>query len=215
MSKKGFRFISYSLGLVILAFGIILISKSRFGVTPVVSMAYTVSGIWNLNFGNTCFIMYIIIAVLEYLIKWKDFKLYDLLQIALSVIFTRCFNLFDVWLPEMEGMGLRLTCLFAGIVLSGIGAAMNIEARLVPNPGDGFVQVISDRTGKKLGVCKNCFDICCVFITFVTGMIFAGRPIGIGIGTLASMIGVGRVISVFHAICQRRAAVISKEQPVS
>jgi uncharacterized membrane protein YczE len=46
-------------------------------------------------------------------------------------------------------------------------------------------------------------DITCVIITCATGLIFSGKIIGIGIGTLMAMIGVGRVIAVFNKLTRK------------
>ena len=56
-----------------------------------------------------------------------------------------------------------------GLVLTGVGAAMTVDMQLVPNPADGIVSSISERTGKELGLC-----------------------------TILSMIGVGRVTYLFN-----------------
>lgn len=68
------------------------------------------------------------------------------------------------------------------------------------HPADGMVQAISDLVGREVGLVKNCVDITCVAITCVSGMLIKGQIVGIGIGTLFAMIGVGRVISMFHKL---------------
>lgn len=42
---------------------------------------------------------------------------------------------------------------------TGIGAALSLNMRIVPNPGDGIVQAIADCTRKSVGFTKNCVDI--------------------------------------------------------
>lgn len=88
--------------------------------------------------------------------------------------------------------------LLAALVFTGIGAAMSLNMRIVPNPGDGIVQAISDCIHKSVGFTKNCFDLFNVSLTVCIGLISTGHLIGIGIGTVLSMIGVGRVIAVFN-----------------
>jgi uncharacterized membrane protein YczE len=46
-------------------------------------------------------------------------------------------------LPDAVFIPARIICLIIGIALTGIEAAMNLNARLVPNPGDGIVQAIA------------------------------------------------------------------------
>lgn len=200
------RWVLYLIGLLILALGIILNTKSAFGVTPIISVPYCISQIRHLNFGNASLVMYLILAIVEYLLKWSNFRLYDLLQIPLSIGFTRLFNIFGSYLPAPAGIGGRILCLILGIIFTGAGAAMSLNARLIPNPGDGIVQAISDRVGKKVGICKNCFDIGCVIVTAAVGLISTGHLVGIGIGTIAAMIGVGRVIALYNTLFGKKAA---------
>ena len=86
------------------------------------------------------------------------------MQIAVSLIFTRFMNLFSAVIPVFEttypdsfagSMGGRLLFLALAIVLTGVGAALSLFMRIVPNPGDGLVQGISDFFGLKTGLSKN------------------------------------------------------------
>ena len=81
---------------------------------------------------------------------------------------------------------------------------MTVDMMLVPNPGDGIVHSISLRTGKKLGLCKNCFDLGCVTCSLVIGAAFGHVLLGVGLGTVLSMLGVGRVMAVFQRIAKMR-----------
>lgn len=66
--SKILRIIIYIAGLLILAFGIILNTKSGLGVSPIISVAYSISTIWNLNFGDTTFALYAIFVMIEMLL---------------------------------------------------------------------------------------------------------------------------------------------------
>ena len=131
----------------------------------------------------------------------------DILQIPLSIVFTRFMNLFASFVPEYAkdcagtfwgSVPARLMLLILAIILTGVGAAMSLNMRIIPNPGDGIVQAIADFTGKSVGFTKNCFDVCNVTITCIVGLIIKGEIIGIGAGTLLSVLGVGRVIAVYN-----------------
>ncbi|MDD6666871.1 MAG: DUF6198 family protein [Lachnospiraceae bacterium] len=196
MARWGF----YLLGLVILALGIIATTKSQMGASPIISVAFTASQIWHLNFGNASLVMYVVIAGIEYLVKGKNFKLYDLLQIPLSILLTRLFNFFGNLLPDVHNIGASIFFLLIGIVCTGIGASMSMNARLVPNPGDGINLALADRTGKNAGLVKNCIDVFCVSLSVVICLI-ATHPthvVGVGIATVCAMVGVGRVIAVYN-----------------
>ena len=200
MKKNLFlRIVFYFAGLLILALGIILNTKSGLGVSPIISVAYSITTIGGFNFGNITFLLYSAFVVVEIVLHifrnhrysgeaggaiapaaHRDLKLVlvmDLLQLPLSLVFTRFMNLFSALLPTpSDNMPSRLLVLAAGIILTGIGAAMSLNMRIIPNPGDGIVQATS------------------------IGLLFAHKLIGIGLGTVIAVLGVGRVIAVFNRL---------------
>lgn len=230
-----FRGIFYAAGLFILALGITLNTKTGLGVSPIISVSYSISAIWNLNFGNMTLALYGIFVAAEMLlhtirnkrsikregtvlthenkVDLKLLLLMDLLQFPLSLIFTRFLNVFSAWIPDLSSLGPdsfagsflgRLMFLVIAVILTGIGAAMSLNMRVIPNPGDGIVQAIADCVGKETGLVKNCFDILNISITAMAGMVFGGKIIGIGIGTVAAVIGVGRTISIFNHFVRKK-----------
>ena len=66
MKKNMFlRIIFYVAGLLILALGIILNTKSGLGVSPIISVAYSIATIGGFNFGNITFLLYSVFVVVE------------------------------------------------------------------------------------------------------------------------------------------------------
>ncbi|HIR60542.1 MAG TPA: hypothetical protein IAB37_03095, partial [Candidatus Faecivivens stercoravium] len=124
----------------------------------------------------------------------------DILQFPLSLVFTRFLNVFSGLIPDFSDghFALRLAVLILAIICTGIGAALSLNMRIIPNPGDGIVQAIADCINKSVGFTKNCFDLLNICITFTIGMVFTGGLVGIGIGTVLAMLGVGRVIALFN-----------------
>lgn len=92
----------------------------------------------------------------------------------------------------------RLVALAAAIIATGVGAAATLDMRLIPNPGDGIVQSLSDLSKKETGFVKNVFDGINVSLTVIISLIAEGSIIGIGAGTIIAFLGVGRVIAVFN-----------------
>lgn len=221
-----YRGLLYFAGLLILAMGLTLNTKTDLGVSPIISVSYSISSIFHRNFGNMTFLLYGIFVLTEMIlhtIRNRNYRknagkplehanqinqqltlLMDFLQFPLSLIFTRILNLFAGILPDFppvsdsSGFAVRIFFLIIAIILTGIGAALSLNMRIVPNPGDGVVQAIADCIHKNVGFTKNCFDLFNIFVTTSIGLIFAGHLVGIGIGTLLAMIGVGRVIAVFN-----------------
>ncbi|MBR6230705.1 MAG: hypothetical protein IKR00_02080, partial [Lachnospiraceae bacterium] len=92
--KTVMRCIIYIAGMMILAAGIITTTKGLLGVSPIISVPYIVSDITGFNFGNLTFFYYVFLVVLQYIIRGKNSRIYDLLQIPISLIFTRFMNFF-------------------------------------------------------------------------------------------------------------------------
>ncbi|MBQ7920587.1 MAG: hypothetical protein IJ324_11690 [Lachnospiraceae bacterium] len=204
MSKgRIWRVFFYCLGLLILAFGISLNTKTNLGVSPLISVSYSVAHICNANFGNMTFLWYAVFVLVQIVchICTKRYReiIIDILQIPLSVVFTRFLNVFAVIIPDMTGgMVFRLLALILAIVCTGVGIGLTINAHLILNPGDGIVQALADCSGKKVSTVKNLLDATCVMITIVISLLFTGGIVGIGIGTILAVIGVGRVVAVYN-----------------
>ena len=239
MKKSVFyRIVFYVAGLLILALGLTLNTKAGLGVSPIISVSYSISEITYHNFGNTTMVLYIVFVFFELVlhgirelryskkadaaldhansINRKLIFLMDILQIPLSIVFTRFLNVFSTLFPDFKTgdmsaktMALRFLVLFIALALTGIGAAMSLNMRIVPNPGDGIVQAIADCIHKSVGFTKNCFDVLNVTITITISLIFTGRLHGIGIGTFLAVICVGRFIALFNHFTKEKMTKIA------
>ena len=161
----------------------------------------------NLNFGDITFILYALFVVVQLWIRGKERSIYDLLQFPLSLAFSRVLNLFDgmiLYHSDAHSFFSNLLLLLLAILLTGMGAAMTVNMRLVPNPGDGIVAALAQRFGREQGYMKNIFDVGCVSVTCVIGLAVSGRIVGIGIGTLVAMLGVGRAISLTNHLFREK-----------
>lgn len=197
------RWTIYLVGMLVLALGLILNIKAGLGSSAIMSMAYTVSEGAGLNLGNMTFVLYALFVAAQLVLNGKPRQWTVLLQLPLSLVFTRFMNLFKDVIPYRSGfLPTDLLVLLLAILLTGIGAAMTVDMRLIPNPGDGIVSSVAHRFGWELGFAKNCFDLGCVSVSLLLGLAFGNLLLGIGLGTVISMIGVGRVIAVFNKLCK-------------
>ena len=206
-----YRGLFYLIGLLVLAIGLALTTQVQLGVSPIISVAQAFSLLTGINFGDATLIWYTVFILVEVLLhavgkNCRQIPL-DLLQFPLSLVFTRFLNVFKAMIPDFAAdlseswlgtMPGRLVFLLIAIVFTGVGAALSMDVRLIPNPGDGIVQAISDAVKKPAGLVKNCVDISCVCISVILGLTLRGQLLGIGIGTVCAMILVGRVIAVFN-----------------
>lgn len=204
MDKKRLRILVYVVGMFILALGLTLNTKANLGVSPIISVPYSISQITGLNFGDLTFVAYAIFVVVQIIIhiRLKNHKriVSDILQLPLSLIFTRLLNIFSTYIPTAQNLGIRFIVLTLAIICTGVGAAMSLSMQLVPNPGDGIVQSLAEGFNKSVGLTKNLFDCFNLCITLCISIFIAHQIVGVGIGTVIAVLGVGRVIALFHHI---------------
>ena len=212
-----YRILFYLAGLLFLAFGLTLNTTTGLGVSAIISVSHALSVILGMQIGDTTFCLYSLFVVIEliihYTMKRKDpsfpFKkqaVLDILQLPLSLVFTRVMNIFASFLPmltELEDtlwstFPLRFATLIIAIIFTGIGAAMSLDMRLIPNPGDGFVQSLADLTGRETGLMKNIVDGVSVALALTLGLCLSGTVVGGGVGTILAFLFVGRVIALFN-----------------
>lgn len=205
-----FRIFFYILSLLILALGLTLNTKTGLGVSPIISVSYSISQIFHLNFGNTTLVWYTVFVIAQLIIRGKNRRWYDLLQIPLSIVFTRFLNLFEKCIPwETDSFAANMALLIVAIICTGVGAAMSVNMRLIPNPGDGIVAAIADFIHKDMGFAKNMFDLLNICMTFVIGIISGHFLLGIGVGTVFAVIGVGRAVAAFNYLCKEKMNILS------
>lgn len=219
-----YRWAFYLLGLLVLAIGLTLNTKAGLGVSAIISVSSSISEVFGFSFGNTTLGLYsvfIVIEIILHTIRDRNYEkntaealknagrrnrklvlLMDILQLPLSIVFTRFLNIFSALIPNfaLGGMAVRVLVLLTAIAFTGIGAAMSLNMRIIPNPGDGIVQAIADCVHKEVGFTKNCVDVVNILISTSIGLIFAGHLAGVGIGTVLAVVGVGRVIAVFNRL---------------
>lgn len=201
------RWVCYLVGMLLLALGLTLNTKTGLGVSPIVSVAFCASQLLELNFGDMTFLLYVVFVAAQFWIRGKDRRMSDLLQIPLSLVFSRVLNFYDALIPydsTQAGFLSNLVLLLAAVLITGIGVSMTVNMRLVPNPGDGIVAALAQRLGWEQGFGKNVFDVGCVILTCGIGLLDSGHIIGIGIGTLIAMLGVGRSISLVNHLFREK-----------
>ena len=110
MKKNTFyRGVFYAIGLLVLALGITLNTKTGLGVSPIISVAFCISTIWDLNFGNITLALYASFVIVEMILHTirrphglKSLLVKDMLQLPLSLIFTRFLNIFGSVIPDFQ-----------------------------------------------------------------------------------------------------------------
>ena len=209
MKKTILRWSIYLLGMLFLAFGIVLSMKTGLDNAPISSVAISISEIWTLNLGVVNFVVYAVFIAAQFILRGKNSKVIDLLQLVVSVVFSWALNLFKEWIPYTVAEGgkyswVNLGLLLVSIVFIGIGVSASVNMRLIPNPGDGIVFALTEKIGWEHGTTKNVFDISCVCVTTIISFAFGGKLVGVGVGTVVAMLGVGRVVALVNRLLKQK-----------
>ena len=104
----------YLFGMLVLAMGLILNIKAGLGSSAIMSVAYTISEGAGVNLGDMTFVIYCLFIAAQMIINGKDRSWLDLLQLPLSLVFTRFMNLFKAVIPTNTAICHRSACVAGG-----------------------------------------------------------------------------------------------------
>ena len=192
------RVIQYVLGLVVMGLGVVLIKRADLGIAPITSIPASVSNILpRFTLGNTTIFLHVL-CVVGQIILLRRVTLKSLLTLLVGIPFGYIIDglmlLID---PGAMGVAGRIVFLLLGLPVSGLGVMLIVGADLMLPAPDGLTHVISQVYHKKLGNVKIVSDCVYIAISVALDLIFTGRVYAVGIGTLRSMLLVGRFINWF------------------
>lgn len=189
----------YLLGTAALAFGLTLSTKAELGVAPVITLPYTLCRILPLDFAAATAVVYFLFVIFQLILKKNGSKGRILLQFPFSIAFSALLRLFSHRLPTPNTMLLRAFLLVVSLFATAGGIFLMVGANLIANPADALAYAISGVIRKNPGTGKNILDASCVCLSLLLSLA-AGRGItGVGLGTVVSMVCVGRLLALFNA----------------
>lgn len=228
-----YRWTLHLIGLMLVAIGMTVNTKTGLGVAATMSLPFTIAQLTNISLGDITLCTYVMFILLQmvlhtYLERKRGIPasrlrwLKDAAEFLVAIGVSRIINVISAWMPPLgEGLAgpfwdsipVRIVVLVCAFSTTGIGAAITINMRLIPNPVDGLVHAIADCLGKTVGFTKNCFDLLNVILSVPLALLFKGKLIGLGIGTFLSMVGCGRVISLFNQLFSEKICHLAGLEP--
>lgn len=197
------RYILCVVSLFILSMGIALTKVGDLGVSPISSVANVLSiGFPQITIGNWLIITNIIMIVIQIVLLRKNFKLYQLLQIPVSLLFGY-FTDFGVWLFSFlppQNYIMQLLYAAAGDLVLGFGISLSVTANVIMNSGEATVLAISDVSKKEFGTVKIIYDLSCVALSVVLSLLFTGGIVGVREGTLLCACCTGLVVKLCNKL---------------
>ena len=191
------RLLIFCAGLVVLSLGIDLNTKTQLGISPINSVPFNVHKLTGLPLWVCVYVLYLLFILMQWLLLKKDFHPVQFLQIGTSFVCSILIQFFDDRLPLLTTPVSQYLVLVLAVVLTAIGSALTAGMHLTPNPGEGAAVAIGAALKKDFALGKNVLDLGCVVASVAITLIFAGKIMNIGIGTLVSMLFTGRVVKLF------------------
>ena len=193
--------IIYFSGLVILCLGTVLNTKTNLGVAAISGVSYVLSKTTSLSSGMATFLIFCIFIAMQWIIN-KRIDLLMVLQLPLSLLFGRLTDFVNTRILVFEANDLvsGFIMLAFAIVLSALGVTLMVSQKLVTNAPDGAVQAKANKLGWTFSKAKVVFDLVFISISLVIPLMMSGHLIGIGIGSLLSMLLIGNCCNVFMKV---------------
>ncbi|MDE6579347.1 MAG: hypothetical protein K2K41_02300 [Ruminiclostridium sp.] len=193
------KVIMYFLGLFIIAVGAALSVKSDLGVSPVTTIPYTVTYIGGIDMGITTFLFHLLLVFIEFLLLKKNFKLKNLLQVVVGVVFglfTSLCNYLVFMIPFPDTITVRIILLILSIIAVALGLFFYVPAEIMPMAVEGLMLVISEVTRIKFSTVKIALDIAFSLISLIVCLAAVHNMGSVGAGTVVSAITTGLVLKV-------------------
>ncbi len=183
------RTVAYTSGILILTLGVGLTVKANLGVSPTTSVPYTLTLMTGIDMGKTTILFHSFLIVLQVVLLKKSFKIKNLLQIPVAIIFgyfTDLSNKAIDMIPFGSTLPVRLILNILGTFLIALGVSIYLPADLIPVAVEGTIQILSEKIKTEFSTIKISFDISLVIISAIICICFLGSLGSIGIGTVIS-----------------------------
>lgn len=187
------RCIFLIVGLCIMVVGVVLSIKAALGTSPISSIPYVLNLITGLTVGTTTIIVNTLIVLLQIVLLRKRFKLIQLLQIPVCIVFglmTDAAMELLGWVVVHTYWQQWLVCI-AGIIFVAFGVSFEVTAKVVTLPGEGMALALCQLIPVKFGYVKIMVDVSLVVIAGALSLIFLHGLQGVREGTVAAAIFVG------------------------
>lgn len=189
----------YFMGLFIMTLGISMSVKSDFGVSPVSSIPYTITCITGMEMGKATILFHMGLVALQIIILRKDFKIKNLLQIFVGIVFgyfTTFSNYLFSFLPDVDNIFFRIALMLGSAVFIAVGIFFYLPADIVPLAGEGAMQAISEKTNIAFNKVKIGFDVSMVLVSLISCILVLKALGSVGMGTIVAAVLVGTVLGV-------------------
>ena len=199
------RVVQYVGGLVVMAMGVVLMKRVDLGISPITAVPAAVSAITPFSLGNVTIFLHAL-CVVGQIVVVRRVTLKSILTMLVGVPFGYIIDglmlLFD---PGAMTIVPRVLLLIVGLALSGLGVRLVVDSDLMLPAPDELSHTISQVWHKKLSNVKIVSDAIYVAVAVAVDLIFSHRVFTVGVGTVLSVLLVGRFVGWFGKLLPRLA----------
>ena len=201
MYKKLFlRYLIFLVGLFLSGFGVAVTIFSGIGSTPMSVVPLVLSSVINLTFGQINFIWSLSFVFGQIILLGKGFTKDQYLQFLVCPLVGLFidFGLFVFKDFLLTSYLEKVMVLLIGCAILALGIYLQVMAKVIINPGEGIVKAIAYRARIKFGNAKIYFDMGVLAIGVILSLVFLGKVIGVGEGTLIIALVTGSLIKMYR-----------------
>ncbi|HHZ05641.1 MAG TPA: hypothetical protein GX401_02460 [Clostridiales bacterium] len=193
------RYLIFLIGLFVNALGVSFVTKASLGTSPISSIPYTLSLRFTPTLGQFTIAFSVLLIILQVIILRKRFKLQQLLQIPVSILFGVFidFTMEILWFINPSNYLLKVVSLLCGCLILGFGVYIEVLANVVMLPGEAFVKAISCTYNTEFGITKVIFDATMTISAGIIAFVLFHQLEGVREGTIVAAFIVGIIARVF------------------
>ena len=193
------RCLMFLFGIFTMTIGIALSCKADLGTSPISSVPWVMSMFLPWSIGEITIVLNLLFIIAQPIllrqIYWRELigQLITLIFFGNGIDFAM--YLLD-WVAPTSIYWKWFDCILSTIILA-FGVFLCIRAKIFVAAGEGIVLVISFVTKAKFSIIKNCFDCSLVAISLIISFWQFDAMRGVGVGTIAAAILVGRWVQLY------------------
>ncbi len=195
------RFLFMIFGLIVTALGLAVCVETDLGISPITTLAYTLSTIVpSVSLGTFTFLQHLIFLALTILLLRRDFRAYQLLQLLCSFLFGAFLDVWKYLLNDTvpSNYAVRFLVLLLGCGIVSVGFSFIFTSGVALEANTAFLNALVLRTGKSYGMLKTISDVVIVLIAAAVALIFLHRIVGIREGTILAALIIGPIAGFFN-----------------
>ena len=198
----GRRISIYVVGLAITALGIALVILSTVGTGPWDTVAIGLNLHLGLTIGTWSLISQACLVLITGVIERRRPRYEAIIPIVIRSIFLDVWGYIVFGNVHFTSWEMQWLSLLLGVILSGVGIGIYMEARFPKTPVDGLMAALQNRFGWSMNISRLVIEISGVLIGFLLG-----GPVGAG--TLVIALSLGKIIQTTNGVMKRK---FNKEQ---